>query len=379
MVKNVLIVTGANFGRGGVQAFLLKWFSHAKTDEYKFTWYFPGKYLEEDIDYLKDFEPLGIRMVAGNVLSMPLQRRMAEFSKDVNSLLKEEQFDIIHINTGAVKYQYFALKAAVDNNVECRVVHSHNNAYTADNGDTELELMRAYLRDNATKCTACSKDAGVSLFGKQVLNSDKWSLTINTINVSKFTYDKCVREQYRKNLCVSSDIIIGCVGRFNHQKNQQFLIDVQVKLEQMGLSAKLLLIGDGKLREEIVSKTRELRYPDNVVFVGTTPNVNEYLQAVDIFAMPSRYEGFSIAALEAQTAGCYCLLSDRFTEEIVITDRVELLPIDDAQKWADRIIEISQSSILMNDNAREMANKIVKQAGFDEDIVDEQIEKLYYC
>lgn len=78
---------------------------------------------------------------------------------------------------------------------------------------------------------------------------------------------------------------------------------------------------------------------DSVVFTGVVPNVNEIAQCFDVFCFPSLFEGLSVAMVEIQATGVKSVISDTISKECIITDNVEMLPIDANPKiWADKLI-----------------------------------------
>lgn len=374
-MRNVLIVTGANLGRGGVQAYLMKWFSAAERDAYKFTWYFPGKILAEE--YAEQFKNMGIKIIPAEITDLPPKQRYRRFFCELDELMSENVYDIVHINTGAIKYQYYAIRAAVKNKIAVRIAHSHS-AVADESRINKLknDYFRCYLRRNATVCAGCSSDAGAWLFGERIIFNEKWRLIKNTINPEQFLFHKAVREEKRNELGIGDECLLISVGNMNRVKNQSFLIDVMTCLKEMPYKTKLIIIGgDGTERKALESKAVKQGVADNVIFYGVSDCVNEWLQAADILLMPSLYEGFGIAALEGQAAGLPCLLSDRITREVKVMDDVKYLPIDNRQ-WVNAIADVIER-YKQGRIEREADIEMLQKACCTDDCIANNIDRLY--
>ena len=137
--------------------------------------------------------------------------------------------------------------------------------------------------------------------------------------------------------------VIGHVGRFCYQKNHDFLIDVFYEVQKEDKDTILLLIGEGELKEELQEKVKKLNIQDNVIFLGTTDKVQNYLQAMDLFVLPSRFEGLPVVGIEAQASGTKCLFSSNITRETKITENTEFLDIN-IQEWKKAILNCKNTS-----------------------------------
>ena len=103
-----------------------------------------------------------------------------------------------------------------------------------------------------------------------------------------------------------------------------------------------MLVGDGIRREEIERKVKQLGLIDSVIFMGVRSDVNELLQAMDIFVFPSLYEGLPVTLIEAQAAGLPCVISDHISQECIVTnDLVTVQNLSDsAETWARHILSL---------------------------------------
>jgi len=231
------------------------------------------------------------------------------------------------------------------------------------------KLMQLILRASATHYTAGSKEACLSMFGDKSAN--RFVKIPRARDLKVFRYDKTLRDSVRRELQLEDKLVIINVGRLDRVKNQTFLLDAFACAIKDNKEIILLFAGEGNQQPELLNKVAELQLNDNVRFLGTRNDVPNLLQAADIFALPSLYEGMPGAAIEAQAAGLPCLLSDTISPEIKITGLVEFLPIDKGPGvWAERI--------LANKNFdRRDTTEDVRSAGYDIRDAAKWLEEFY--
>lgn len=270
---------------------------------------------------------------------------------------KHSEYSIVHghIPNAAAFY----LKAAKEANVLVRIVHSHNSM----GADKAWKRIRNRILSQigilyATDYMACGEKAARYLYGKEKRNI---YLMRNAIDSDKFQYQQDIRQKVREKLGWERAYIIGNVGRFCSQKNQEFLLEVFIEVYKTDKTARLLLVGDGEKRNKIEKWIKEKEYQDIIVCTGVTKDVNSYLQAMDIFVLPSRYEGVPIAALEAQAAGLFCILSTEVTREIQ-TEYTEYLSLRDTLKqWAEVLLKRKKEKRIFHlPNGYEIRGEVVE-------------------
>ena len=269
------------------------------------------------------------------------------------------------------------LKVAKKYGIKEIIVHSHNagNMY----GKLKLyfhEKNKKNIDSYANHFWSCSRLASKWLYEDEIINSDKFKVINNAIDIEKFDYNEDIRKKYREDMNLKDKFVLMNVGRFNIQKNHHFLIDVFNEVRKEINEAKLLLVGVGELEDEIKDKVSKLGLNDYVEFLGTRNDVNNLMQASDIFLMPSLFEGLPVSAVEAQASGIRCILSDKITDEIKITDLVEFLDIDkedSVDKWKDLIISIKDKGL----DDRKSKKEDIKNAGFDIKSEAKKLEEFF--
>ena len=280
-----------------------------------------------------------IKSNGNKIFHMPNTKNIFKINSFLDEVFKNGNYDILHchvINRGAV-----VLKRAKKYGVDVRILHSH----TTQNGDTMLKRIIRYpfkvaALKFATYFFACSKMAGDYLFKKK-----QYKIINNAVLLND---SDDLRE---KNDCFT----FGTIGRFTLQKNPFFIIDILNGLKKDSFEYKFLWIGSGELFEEIKTKALNLGLADNIVFVGNTTNVFSYYKKMDLFILPSLYEGLPVVGIEAQTVGVPCLFSNKISDEILINDNVKSLNIDSVDVWIKEIENKSKEndSLLLENKAKE--------------------------
>lgn len=321
---------------GGVESVLMNYYRNIDRKKIQFDFI-----CDNDSTNIPYFE---IKELGGRVYEVAPYQRLNEYINDLMTIFKKNNYLIVHshINTLSI----FPLFAAKRIGIPIRIAHSHS---TTDKKEIKRnmikQILRPFSRIYATHYMACSLEAGEWLFGKKSKEKNKIFIMNNGINFDKFEFDEEIRKSFRKKLNIDDDVlVIGHVGRFMEQKNHRFLLDVFFELVKMRKKALLLLAGQGPLFEEIQDKVIKNGLEMKVIFIGQKENINDYYQAMDVFVLPSLYEGFGLVALEAQASGLPVLLSNNVPKEVCLTQNVEFLSLKKSPKiWAIKILEISQS------------------------------------
>ena len=256
------------------------------------------------------------------------------------------------------------------------IVHSHSTwVDVKDDKKREeiLQLHNAYKEKfdfrYATDVCACSRLAGDWLYGDGILR-EKIQILPNAINVGKYSFQPEIRDRLRKEMGIEDRIVIGNVGRYCYQKNQEFLIKAFAKAREHNKKLFLLLIGGGELKNELKNQIGELGLKPDACCMSWQDNVQDYFQIMDVFCLPSRFEGLGITSVEAQAAGLKCLLSDTIPKEAGVTDLAVFLPLDE-KFWVE---ELAWS---VPAGEREDKEEEIGQAGYDIRTAVKKLEKLY--
>ena len=284
---------------------------------------------------------------------------------------KKHKYDIVYADTENALKAVHMLMARLAG-VKVRVVHSHNTGLQTTSKFARIlaRIMRNIFYVSATDYFACSDEAAEWLFPKKIVRDKRYTVLKNGIDVDRFKYSSEARREVRELLNISEDeIIVGNVGRFMEQKNHKFMIEVFREFMEIQPNATLVLVGEGRLEGEIRKLVAEENLQYKVVFAGTTPDVEKYLSAMDVFLMPSLFEGLGMVAIEAQSNGLPCLLSTGVNKMVEITPKANFMSLDDdAKKWACKLNDLIDSRSDGTSEADE-----IRKAGYS---VNETAKKL---
>lgn len=243
--------------------------------------------------------------------------------------LMKKHFDIIHVH-GNQSAMAVDLLIAFLCGIKIRIAHSHNT--TCENMKVHKTLQPLF----SLLCTnniACGYDAGKWLF-----NNEEFTVIPNGIDVNKFIYEDNNREEIRKELGIQNKFVIGHIGRFNDQKNHEYLLRIFECFSKINDDAVLLLIGTGPLFNVISQAISNSKINNKIILYGETTTPERMYAAMDVFVFPSKFEGLPVTLLEAQFNGLYCIVSDRITREVDLFDKLVYKHIDDKpESWVQAI------------------------------------------
>lgn len=261
---------------------------------------------------------------------------------NLKSLIKEKRYDCVHIHADVANKLLVSGLAAKRVGVKKIILHSH--AAGVDGNHRGLKLLfhkvcRRLLKYIGTDFVACSDLAAQWMFPN--ISQDKICIINNGVDLDKFRYNIEIREKVRRELGITDELLIGHVGRFAYQKNHEFLVKIMKSVKARKLNAKLLLVGEGPDENKIRKLVTENYLDDCVIFYGTSSKVNELFQAMDVFVLPSHFEGLPIVGVEAQASGLSIIFSDKITKEAKLTELVSFISISDSSviKWVIQIME----------------------------------------
>lgn len=329
----ILHVIGS-MGRGGSETMIMNLYRKINREKIQFDFMV---HTEKKFDYDDEIQALG-----GKIYRVPKfnGRNFSEYKKSWESFFnKHREHKIVHGHIGSSAAIY--LKIAKKHG-RFAIAHSHN---TRDNSKSVRSyLWRVYsfpTRYVADYFFACSKQAGIDRYGKKAIGNN-FTVLNNAIDSALYRYSPDVRRSKRIELNIENSFVIGHVGRFEYQKNHEFLVDAFYEIHKRKDNAVLMLIGDGTLKPDITRQVSELGISDSVLFLGVRDDVPDLMQAMDVFVFPSRYEGLGIVAIEAQAAGLHTVCSDVLPAEAAVTKLLEPCSLEKGSNfWAKTILKYS--------------------------------------
>lgn len=325
MVKVLHVVT--KMDRGGLETMLMNYYRHIDRDKVQFDFL---THRGERGTYDDEIETLG-----GMIYRLP---RLVPWNKSYLAALnrffdEHPEYKIVHVHQDCLSS--VILKVAKNHNVPVRIAHSHSSSQDKNFKYLIKLWYRRSIPCYATDLLACGTAAGDWMFGGAA-----YRILNNGICTTDYVPDTEKRILKRSELGLDNELVIGHVGRFSQPKNHPFLLKIFVALLKKEPNAVLLLVGGGKDMSKIQAKTQKLGIADHIRFLGIRSDVADLMQAMDVFAFPSLYEGLGIVLIEAQASGLPCIVSDKIPIEAYLTDLVFPQKLSASpEEWADAILE----------------------------------------
>ncbi len=341
--------------RGGQETLLMNVYRHIDRARVQFDFLV---HTEEKCDYDDEIKELG-----GNIISVrPIRRGILRYLLSIRNVVKRGGYQIVQVHT-AHAAGLLVLLAARWGGATSLIAHSHNTCCTSR---WLHRLLVPWMARVATVRLACSEAAGRWMYGKA-----DFSVVHNAIDVDAFAFSEEKRQRTRAALGCEGRIVLGQVGRLVKEKNQRMMIETIVELKKIGASVLLMLVGDGEEGETYRQLVRDKQIEGEVLFLGVRNDVPALLSAMDIFVMPSHYEGLSLSAVEAQAAGLPCLISDTVSQECALCERVSFLPIDKGcRPWVNAILFRAVEN-------RSDGREAVRAAGYDMRLEAKRLQHFY--
>ena len=332
MLKKVLVF-GMTDNPGGMESCIMNYYRHVDKNKIHF-------------DFLCNWESMvcekEVKANGSKVYTIPQKsRNYKAYKRAMNTFFSEhaDEYDVFWYNTCTltnIDYLIYAKRYGIKK----RIIHAHNSG-------NETSMIRGILHyvnkirlgRYATDFWSCSMAAAVYFFIKKQIHSQKYRLINNAISTYNYKYDILIRNEVRKNLGLEDKYVIGHVGRFQFQKNHEFLIDIFYEYLKLDSRAVLMLVGQGEEEDAIRQKVINLGIEKSVLFMGVRTDVNRLLQAMDAFLLPSRFEGLPLVLIEAQTSGLRCLTTkNKVPYEVNVTGNVEFEELkENSIEWAHHI------------------------------------------
>lgn len=305
----------------------------------------------------------------GNVYRLPNVNKYSSIIKtNIENIMEKGQYDIVHVNIpGHVALVTF--KIAKKNNVNIRIFHCHNPKNTL----TIKTKMSTFIYDHlclpkATHFIACSNSTGISRFGQH-----KFKIIKNVINPEKFKFDIKKRTILREKIGVSDNFVVGVVARISAQKNPDFILQCFSKFQEKQKNAKLVWIGDGNLEKSVKKSIELLGLSDKCILLGKKDNVEDWYSTMDLFLLPSKFEGLGIVFLEAQCSGLPCLGSTTVPVETEVTNLMHRFDLNkSASQWAEEMVKIARMKEKRYSRIQEFVN-----AGYTHESTKHDLVKYY--
>lgn len=349
-IKVLYVVTSMN--RGGIETMIMNHYRILNRESIKIDFLV---HREERGAYDDEIEALGgviYRLPPINIIPF------TQYHKNVKQFFENHpEYEIVHAHINALSY--FVLKYAKSNGVEVRIAHSHIAATSKGIKGIIKSYYKNKLRQECNYMFACGEKAGRYLFGNKNFDENRVKVINNAIDSEKYQYNEDIREKARQELNIENKFVIGHIARLTLQKNQIFLLEIFKKVVEIKSDSILIIVGSGEEEKNIREKIYELNLEQHVKLMGIQSDTNYFYQAMDVYLLPSLYEGLPVTLIEAQASGLISIVSDTIDREVDITNSVRVLSLDDsAAYWAQEIVKHDKYN-------REKVSELIKEKKYD--------------
>lgn len=358
MVKRILHVV-TYMGKGGLETMIMNHYRHIDRTKIQFDFLVHRDF---EADYDAEISALG-----GKIFYLP---PLNPFSREYLSALDlffedHPEYKTVHCHLDCMSG--IILRAAQKYGVPNRIAHAHSSNQTKDTKYLLKLYFKTLIPKYATELFACGKQAGEWMFG-----GHNFKIINNAIDTGLYRYSPDTASEVRGELGIPKDaVVLGHVGRFDPPKNHRFMLKMMLAVSDKRDDVYLLLVGDGELRERISELAVALGIRDRIIFAGVRNDVNRMLSAMDVFLMPSLYEGLPLSIIEAQSAALPCLISSGVPKECDKTGLVEQLSLEEGSEvWIEKALSMSAP------DRKDVTDKIIN-AGFDIKNNAAELQKFY--
>ena len=362
MIKVAII--GGPILSGGKKNLIMEYFRHIDRTKVQM-----DIVCNEDSDAIPTEE---IESLGGRVFMVPSFKNLKGHTRALYKLFKKEGYDVVHAYNSMMNF--FPMYAAKKAGIKVRISESLSMAAPGELKTYGKYMLRPLSHLYTNYYMACGEDCGVFQFGKKALEEGKIAIFKTAINTDFNSYKPDVREATRKKFGWENKVVYGFIGRFEHQKNPIFLIDVMSEIRKRQDNAQFVIIGAGHLERQMKDRIKETGIEDSMSWLGRREDIQQFYNAFDAFLLPSRYEGLPVVGLESQSCGLPMIFSTAVTPEASACELGHFIDLaEGAAVWAEKIIPI----VAKNMPIRRSHAKEVADAGFDSATEADKMLKYY--
>ena len=344
---------------GGVENYVLNYYLSIDKSKFQFDFFIEHESL---IINRQLIEKLG-----GKIFIIPSIKNIFSYNSKLKSIFKQNKYSIVQANNNSLSV--ISLRIAKKCNIPIRIANSlstsNKNEFVRN---IVKNILKKFSKRYATHYFACSNLAGQWLFGKNIIYNKNYYLVHNAVDIKKFIYSENKRIELKKKHNLENRFVVGTIGRLENQKNHKYLLDIFSYLHKNDSRYFLIIIGDGKLYGDLISKAKSLNINEDMLIltskdVGVRGTAALYYNLFDIFVLTSLYEGLPTVGIEAQINGLPCLFASTITDETKVNDNVQFLDIneDDIPQWVDEITCNIKKRCVRSDNllSFDISNEVI--------------------
>ncbi|MCQ5253498.1 glycosyltransferase [Bariatricus massiliensis] len=291
-------------------------------------------------------------------------------------IIKENKYKFVHIHADRAQNAIIFAFVAKLVGVERIIIHSHSSGIDNKKQHRKIfyhNISKLFFPFVATDYLACSEKAAKWMYPKKIIRNNTFEIINNGIEISEYCFEDSTRIKVRRALGWEDKYILAHIGHFSYQKNHEFLIKVFAAVFKRNKDARLLMIGQGELEKEVACQIEQLGLENHIKHITSTNEVSNYMKAMDVFLLPSRFEGLPLVAVEAQASGAQCVLSDKISAQAKLTDLVQYCPIDKGvEPWVEAIEHVDKIEY----DRKSYAEKVDKK-GYSIEASAQRLREIY--
>lgn len=336
-MMRMLFIVGS-LRRGGAETFAMKLFRATLGRDdilIDFLSSGPGVYDKEVRDSGRSVFYVGLRT-----------RSLSSVLLSIESIVRYGRYDFV-LKFSDSSLSALDLMAARKGGAKVTAARSMNSKPTGSSSASIAHLLlRPLLRRSADIWIAPSQEAGSFMFGNKGTASNSYLHLPNALPLKDYYFSEKERNAVRDELGLTEgNLLVGFAGRLMEQKNPIFLVQAFADLLSSRPEARLVVVGDGPLRELMEESARALGVNLEIFFIKPRDNVRALYSAMDVLWLPSLFEGMPNVVIEAQASGLPCLVSDKVTREVALTRLVQHLPLE-KELWAEETFALEKGNRL---------------------------------
>lgn len=359
-----MAIVAGKVDSGGKKNLIMEYYRHVNRDEVQFDFICDA---DSQAIPAEEIESLG-----GRVYVIAPYQNIFKNMSDMRKLFKENKYPVVHAYNSTMNL--FPMFMAKRCGVPVRISESLSMAHEGDWKTIIKKMLRPMSKWFANYYMSCGDDCGRWQFGDKLFDAGKVDVFNTVINTEYNAYNPELRDKTRKEFGWEDKIVIGHIGRFTAQKNSVHMIEIFGAVAKKEPKSVLCLIGDGELKEDMMSKIKELGIESQVNYLGRREDIQQFYNAMDCFILPSLYEGLPVVGLEAESCGLPMFFSTEVTREANACELGHFIGLDEStDTWANEILKACKENMpIRSSHAKE-----VREAGFDSDSEAKRMQKYY--
>lgn len=350
---------------GGKKNLVMEYYRHINRDKVQFDFI-----CDSDSQAIPDRE---IESMGGRVYRIPPYQNILTNMREMKRICIENKYPIMHAWNSTMNL--FPMKVAKSVGIPIRISESLSMAHESDWKTKIKKILRPMSKLYATHYLSCGEDCGRWQFGDELFDAGKVDVFKTVINTQFNDYSPELRKKTRKDFGWEDKMVVGHIGRFTPQKNSVHLIEIFAAVAKKEPNAILCLIGDGKLKADMIAKIKEHGIESHVNYLGRREDIQQFYNAMDCFLLPSLYEGLPVVGLEAECCGLPVFFSTEVTLEANACELGHFIPLSASEgEWADEMLKAMRENMPV----RRSHAKEVSEAGFDSSSEALRLQQYYF-